>query len=84
MRTSENYIEDCQKANQANDSHGVFGKSILSKLEFYNPIESTNIDYMHSIVEGVVKKFFKIWFEDKKDNNQAQLKAHIDLIIKDF
>ncbi len=42
-------------------------KTILSDLSFYHPILNTNIDYMHSIMEGVLKRFFRAWFHDKLD-----------------
>jgi hypothetical protein len=48
-------------------SHGIKGKTSLSELSLYHPIIGTNIDYMHSILEGVIKRLFKAWFDDKHD-----------------
>lgn len=42
--------------------NGVKGSCNLSHLKYFNPVTSTCIDYMHSILEGVTKNFFKYWF----------------------
>ena len=73
LRNLQNYADDCELTTEDFDSHGVKSKSILSQLSFYQPIIKTNIDYMHSIHEGVVKRFFKVWFEDKDDDNNRSL-----------
>ena len=36
---------------------------MLNELSFFCPIESTCIDYMHSVFLGAVKTLFKYWFE---------------------
>lgn len=41
---------------------GIKGRCSLSYLTYFKPISSTCIDYMHSLLEGVVKSFFKYWF----------------------
>ena len=82
-RTIENYEIDLQKSNQDTNSqylnsHGIKGPSILSELSYYHPIMNTNIDYMHSILEGVTKRFFFVWFEDTDSN--GSLKVYLDKI----
>jgi hypothetical protein len=65
------YLNDCLRSHECiRDSRGVKGSTILSKLKYFrNPAASTNIDYMHSVLEGVVKRFFKLWFEEKVDKS---------------
>jgi len=46
-------------------SRGIKGPCELGRLRFFQPAISTNIDYMHSLLEGVVKRLFKVWFEDR-------------------
>jgi hypothetical protein len=74
-----NYEADCSESSFGHDSHGIKGRSALRDLSCFNPIMNTNIDYMHSILEGVMKRFFKIWFEDNVEDNQS-LKCHMDEI----
>ena len=68
------------------DSRGIKGKTLLGELKYFtNPASSTNIDYMHSVLEGVIKRFFKLWFEDKvdksvDDNSNYSLKPFISQI----
>ena len=48
------------------DSRGVQTESKLSYLSYYHPTVNTNIDYMHSILYGVVKKLFFIGLKKLK------------------
>lgn len=58
--------------------NGIKGKCNLSHLKYYNPISSTCIDYMHSILEGVVKNFFKFWFSTEyKASEEFSLRTFI-------
>lgn len=41
---------------------GIKGPCLLSRLKYYDPLESTNIDYMHSILYGVVHYLLNMWF----------------------
>jgi hypothetical protein len=45
--------------------NGVKGVCCLNYLKYFNAVESTCIDYMHSVMEGVVKNFFNFWFTSK-------------------
>ncbi len=58
LRNKQTYENDC-----LNGTNGVMGKTCLSELRFFSPFYNTNIDYMHSVLEGVVKRFFKYWFD---------------------
>lgn len=61
---------------------GVKGWSILSHLSFYRPITSTCIDYMHSVLEGVIKNFFRYWILPKYSNSEFSLRNYISQIDK--
>ena len=83
LRTEENYKIDVNRSLKSKNfqflnSHGVKGTSILNELLFYNPVINTNIDYMHSILEGVTKRFFFIWFVDT--DAVGSIKMHLDKI----
>ena len=45
--------------------NGVKGDCILNYLKYFNVVESHCIDYMHSVLEGVIKTFFNYWFNSK-------------------
>ena len=85
LRNYDSYYTDCCNALEGFESHGVNGFSMLGKLKYYKPIECTNIDYMHSILEGEIKRFFKLWFEDtvpKDHKYNFSLKIHKSEIDK--
>ena len=69
-RDDVSYFKDCLDSHECVwDSRGIKGSTILSKLKYYkNPAASTKKDYMHSVLEGVVKRFFKL-FEEKVDKS---------------
>ena len=75
-------MKDCLDSHGCvRHSRGIKGSTILSKLKYFkNPAASTNIDYMHSVVEGVVKRFFKLWFEEKEDKSLHEK----NFSLKDF
>ena len=83
QRDNDSYVQDCFNFSNKSNSHGVRGDTLLSNLKYFKPTECTNIDYMHSILEGVVKRFFKFWFEvtvREEDPFDFSLKKHINEI----
>ena len=42
--------------------YGVKGLSALYILPSYDIVNGTTIDYMHCVLEGVVKKMINLWF----------------------
>jgi hypothetical protein len=62
FRTIENYEESLKNSTTQNPVNGIKGKSLLSSLKYFYPVKSTCIDYIHGVLEGVVKHFFKFWF----------------------
>jgi hypothetical protein len=83
IRNHNLYLQDCCNFENKINSHGVHGDTCLASLKYFKPTECTNIDYMHSILEGVVKRFFKFWFEEtvyNEDKFDFSLKKHINEI----
>ena len=48
--------------NEYTISRGIKGSTILSSLSEFHPINNTCIDYMHTVLLGVIKSFFRCWF----------------------
>jgi len=63
-RTDESYLEDLQEAlSSKQSSRGVKGSCPLSKLKYFSiPCRQTCIDYMHSLLEGVIKNLLNYLF----------------------
>ncbi len=83
-RTPENYELDLKQtiiniADKVKDPevHGVKGPCILSSLKYFHPIRSHCIDYMHSVLEGVIKNFFKYWFDSAYSNTAFSLRKYM-------
>jgi hypothetical protein len=55
---------------------GVKGTCALFNLQHYKPVSGTCIDYMHSVLEGVVKNFFKYWFDAQYAGENFTLIKH--------
>jgi len=63
LRTDDNYEKNLKDAIKSKSIvNGIKGRCCLSVLKFFKPVSSTCIDYMHSLLEGVIKNFFKYWF----------------------
>lgn len=63
LRTHSKYLNDLKKAVDSKTIfRGIKGPSPLNLLSFYYPIESTVIDFMHSVLEGVVKNYSNTGF----------------------
>jgi hypothetical protein len=84
LRTKESYETDLRTF-----SRGVLGSTIMNELNHFNPVENTCIDYMHSLLEGVVKGMFRLWFSPdfvfndnfgRKKRNPFSMRQYIDQI----
>jgi hypothetical protein len=84
LRTKENYKEDLRIGTR-----GIIGKTVMNKLSNFNPVENICIDYMHSLLEGVIKGLFRLWFgqeyvysdcNGKKVRNKFSLRQYINQI----
>ena len=80
-RTNENYSVDLRdvKLQSGPDRavHGVKGPCVLSHLASFHPVTSTGIDYMHSVLEGVVKALFISWFEPEFAKSNYSLRKYM-------
>jgi hypothetical protein len=75
LRTHEQYKQNVKDARDKLDVvMGVKGSCLLSYLQYYEPVGSTCIDYMHSILEGVCKSLFKFWFDSEYSTQKFSLR----------
>ncbi|CAF0919879.1 unnamed protein product [Brachionus calyciflorus] len=82
-RTHDKYLSDLRQAVLLKKPfRGIKGDSMLNQLSFYFPIESTVIDYMHSILEGVVRSLVKYLFFPEYTKRSCSLRKHFMMINK--
>lgn len=63
LRTNEKFALDMKISNETKTPvKGVKGPCWLSKLKCYNLIKGTAIDYMHSVLLGVMRLLMVLWF----------------------
>ncbi len=83
LRNKINYLRDLMTSNQINgESNGVLSPCCLSYLKYFNPVESTCIDYMHSVLEGVVKSLFEYWFSPEYSRGEHSVRKYMQEIDK--
>jgi len=61
-RTHDDVLRSIHEANELNrfrtnlvDVHGFFGSTVLSTLRCFDLVNSISLDYMHTVLEGIVK-----------------------------
>ena len=75
-RTKESYFVDLSKVKKSTEPvRGVKGPCCLSSLKHFHPVTSICIDFMHSLLEGVIKKFFSFWFDSKYSKSDFTLRS---------
>jgi hypothetical protein len=80
-RSIESYKFNLEQAiSSKKECKGIKGKCILNNLRFFSPCESTNIDYMHSLLYGVVKRLMDRWFCSEYKKELYSLNDRIDEI----
>ena len=80
-RDEISYAKGLKKAlGQNKPFQGIKGVCMLSKLKFYSPVKSTQIDLMHTIGLGVVKELFERWFDTKKEHKPYSLRKYVKQI----
>ncbi len=62
LRSETCYDNDIKLGNTEN---GILGPCSLSNLEFFHPIWGTCIEFMHSLLVGVIKSMFYRWFDQE-------------------
>ncbi|XP_070408783.1 uncharacterized protein [Nothobranchius furzeri] len=63
LRTNEKFALDMKTAKETNTTiKGVKGPCWLSNLKSYNLVKGTAIDYMHSVLLGVMRLLMVLWF----------------------
>ncbi|XP_070551310.1 uncharacterized protein [Ptychodera flava] len=62
-RTHEQFLEDAKSAfDSGRPVHGVKGPCWFGTLKHYDIVAGCGIDYMHCVLQGVVKTLFSLWF----------------------
>jgi hypothetical protein len=66
FRSAKGYIHDV-KMSITNKMiiNGVKRNCTLNNLKYFNSVDSTCIDCMHAVLEGVIKSLFNYWFNGK-------------------
>lgn len=59
---------------------GIKGKSALLKLKYYDIVESTTIDYMHSVCIGVLKQSFAAWLDPINRSKPFYIRKKLKII----
>lgn len=62
-RTHKKFVDNAKMAYDSNSIvHGVKGPTFLSRLKSYDLVLGTGIDYMHSVLLGVMRLLMFLWF----------------------
>ena len=56
----------------------------MNELKFFFPIEGTMIEYMHSILEGVIRKLIEYWFSSSYSKKPFSLRPYLEKINENF
>lgn len=82
-RTHASYLEDLSKVTKSTEPiRGVKGPCCLSSLKYFKPCSSICIDFMHSLLEGVIKKLFSFWFDSTHSKKEFSLRKNQQEIEK--
>ena len=69
-------------ASRRGGFRGILGETVLNELKHYYPMESTNIDFMHSILYGVLQKLMDVWFMKKYSYHPSSIHSNIEKFDK--
>lgn len=88
LRKNEKFALHMKVAYETNTIvKGVKGQCCLGKLKCYNLIEGTAIDYMHSVLLGVMRLLMVLWFSSeffREPFNMSKNSKEIDRRFKDI
>ena len=76
-RTKENFMDE-KAVDEECVSNGIKGPSWLARLESYDIIKGTGVDYMHCVLLGDVKTLMKLWFSSNHSKESFSIRSHID------
>ncbi len=80
LRNHNNYINDLNQCiNVKTPVNGIKGICVLNKLKYFQPVESTNIDIMHTLWLGFGKLHFSYLFSHKASSDYS-LKNKLNLL----
>lgn len=80
-RTHKRYLDDAKSAYDTKSIvHGVKGPTWLSRLGSYDLISGTGIDYMHSVLLGVMRVLMFLWFSTEFSQNPFSMVKSISEI----
>lgn len=86
MRTMDMYSRWLKSAERNNHAvKGIKGRSELSKLENFDIFQDCPADYLHAVLEGVMKHLLTTWFKSKFHKREwylGKFKNQINEIIK--
>ena len=75
-------IEHGMQAIERNEqTFGIKGASWIANAQA-DIIRGTAIDYMHTVLLGVVRKLLKLWFDSKYSKEEFSLSKHLKVIDK--
>lgn len=69
-----------KRATNKKNIVGFKGYSALIALPNFNIIDGFAIDYMHSVLLGVVRRLLKLWFDPQKLGKEYNLRKNVDEI----
>ena len=81
--TASNHTLDARKAHEDNMTvNGVKGPTWLMKLQYYDIIAGTAVDYMHCALLGVTKYLLGLWFNSEHNKENFYIGRSVLLVDK--
>ena len=87
-RTHKGFVDNAKLAYDSKSiAHGVKGPTCLSRLKNYDLVLGTGIDYMHSVLLGVMRLLMFLWFSTEFSRcgfSMARSIAEVDKRMKEI
>lgn len=81
MRTHKKAVKQMKKASKIKKNVvGFKGISAMIALPSFNVIDCFAIDYMHSVLLGIVRRLLKLWFDPQKQRKEYNLRKHVEKV----
>ncbi|XP_077991120.1 uncharacterized protein LOC144445447 [Glandiceps talaboti] len=82
-RTHANLCADARKASETGVLvNGIKGPCWLGGLSYYDLARGTGIDYMHCVLQGVMKTLFSLWFGTQHSGEHFCISNKVHLVDK--